>query len=364
MKKLLTLLLLMVSPCWAAGPYYTDYANGSDANDGLSEGNAWKTIGKAMGTVTTNTTVYVQGGTSYADQDDATGAIGSITTVGVEGGPIIFEGYTTSPGDGTFADATLDATSNSLTNCITDNAIGSVNTFYKFKYLRFTGASGAGLDCNAADSTGVYDCRSDNNGDVGFLLDKNSIVYGCQADTNGNDGIQCDTSGTNTISCVSFGNTGQQIQGGLVVYNCLVYAGSAPYITSFSYIIGCTIDGENAYDGISLPNTSNLMAINNIIYDCAEGIQCAASYTFQLSKHNHFDSNTTDTVNWPSDSTDVSGAPLFTNEAGDDYTLQSGSPAKAAGTDAGTVVGTSYIDIGAHQRAEAGGSTVVVIMED
>ena len=56
----------------------------------------------------------------------------------------------------------------------------------------------------------------------------------------------------------------------------------------------------------------------------------------------------------------MTGAPAFTNEATDDYTLASGSPAKAAGFDAAEVLGnTSYVDIGAHQRQEAGGGLLV-----
>jgi len=62
--KYLILILLLVSPCFAA-TYYLDAVNGNDDNDG-SSGSPWKTLSKAQSTVTSGDTVILRDG-SYGD---------------------------------------------------------------------------------------------------------------------------------------------------------------------------------------------------------------------------------------------------------------------------------------------------------
>lgn len=69
--------------------------SGDDSNDGLSEGNAFATPGKAVSVVTSDDHIYVKVGTYLC----------STTTVNVSGGPpnlpatIVMEGYLATPGD-------------------------------------------------------------------------------------------------------------------------------------------------------------------------------------------------------------------------------------------------------------------------
>lgn len=70
-------------------------AVGDDANVGTSEGsgNAWKTIDKAMNTVAAGDKVWVKASANYTE-------LVTIDTVGSIAAPIVFEGYTSTTGDG------------------------------------------------------------------------------------------------------------------------------------------------------------------------------------------------------------------------------------------------------------------------
>ena len=199
-------------------------------------------------------------------------------------------------------------------------------------------------------------CTFDNNVTGGLTVDLGAVCIDCQSHTNGN-GVGIDVVAGSLINCLVYGNgTGDGIQ---------CNAGA-----SFAFVVyGCTLDGENSGVGIDDNSAGVGMRayVNNVIYDWATGIDFANDHGELVAIENClFNSNTTD-VNGNIDvgigENPQTGAPLFTDEAGDDYTLQSGSPAKAAGADAGDVVagGTSYIDIGAHQRQEpaGGGGTTV-----
>ena len=103
--------------------YYVDNVDGDDANAGTSEGsgNAWASIGKAMQTVAAGDHVGIKvTGTDYTVEDGSTDSIGAIITAGTAASPIIFEAYTTTLGDRPTGSgrATLDASTNSLVNCI------------------------------------------------------------------------------------------------------------------------------------------------------------------------------------------------------------------------------------------------------
>jgi len=98
--------------------YYVDVAVGNDSNLGTSEGagNAWASIGKACQTATADgDVVWIKASGEYVAEDGSTDSIGQVITAT---NYIIFEGYTTTPGDGTFACVTLNAGTNALANCL------------------------------------------------------------------------------------------------------------------------------------------------------------------------------------------------------------------------------------------------------
>jgi hypothetical protein len=112
------------------------------------------------------------------------------------------------------------------------------------------------------------------------------------------------------------------------------------------------LDGGGNTIGIYAADPKAIVS-NSIIYDCTNGIENskAAGATHGVSKNNIFWLNDADRVNWPADDSDIAADPLFVNPGANDYRVQAGSPALAAGIDAGQVVnGESFIDIGAHQR--------------
>ena len=75
-----------------------------------------------------------------------------------------------------------------------------------------------------------------------------------------------------------------------------------------------------------------------------------------ISRNNLVNSNTSDYVNTSTFTGEQTGAPQFTGEGSQVYTLASGSPAKGAGFDESQLEGdSSGMDIGARQRIEPGG---------
>ena len=188
--------------------YYVDVAVGNDVNAGTSEGagNAWASIGKALDTVVAGNTVYVKASGDYTAQHGASGAIGEFKTGAAVADFILFEGYTTTPGDGTFACVTLDAGPNTLANCLKYPAT-DMYLYYAFRFFRFTGASGDGVDALGATygrSIGFYSCRFDNNGGSGLGGSYYYTLNLCQFDNNSSYGAI----GTYIIvsNCVAFSN--------------------------------------------------------------------------------------------------------------------------------------------------------------
>lgn len=396
--------------------YYVDLATGDDLDDGLSEGNAWASIGKAMGTVAAGDVVQVKGGADYTAEHGASDSIGQIQAVGDAVNTITFIGYTTTIGDGTFACVTLNAGANALATAI-DGSVAGVNTYYSFKFFRFTGGSGMGVTL-ATNRRSLFElCRFDNNGDDGASLGESCILVGCQADNNTDKGIEGLESNTKILTCIAFNNGGIGLLGSnnAVYMNSIAYNNSGGQIStagsSGQVVMNSTVDGVGSQNG--LISFRRGAALNNIIYDCVTGIAGdAGNSDGNISLNNLFFSNDTDRTNWPSDASDVSGNPLFLGEGslvegsdgktykciqdivvsvdathkpvtggdwasffrlfhdagglgdawqtgvaytGDthDYRLGAGSPALAAGVDVGELTdGESFNDIGAHQ-AEA-----------
>ena len=340
--------------------YYVRHAVGNDGNAGNSEGAAWKTIGKAMDTVVAGDLVYVQGGQDYIEDHGASGSIGQIQTAGGADNFIIFEGYVTTPGDGTLASVILNAGTNALASCLDDGALASLR--YEFKFFRFTGASSSGVNFNAGDLVAFFKCRADNNGVKGFNGDNVIFYILCQSDNNSNIGMDADNDAY-FFGCSVFSNSsiGIRMNNGNAS-KCLVYNNTIINIAGESISVsveGCMLDGENTIIGINL-NTRMSAIINNIIYDCTTGIQGEVG-NGGISLNNLFFSNTNDVVNWPTDASDIFGDPLFVDEPSDDYRLGSGSPALQAGIDAGELTNNeSFIDVGAHQKEAAVASVFAI----
>ena len=347
--------------------YFVDMAVGDDVNAGTSAGagNAWKTIDKAMNTVAAGDKVWVKASANYTET-------ATIDTVGTSGSPIVLEGYTTSTGDG--GQAVIDGAS-TRANGIADSLGGTASILYAFKnfHLKNHTSDAVNLGVRIQRVTFV-NCRAENNAGRGFYVNQFACFYRCLADSN--TGVSFQLSSNAILACCSIhtASGAHCIDGStaLTLYNVLIYnSGTAGRGVDSSggntqsAIFNCTIDGENAMaTGIRFADGHLCSVVGNcIIYDCGTGIEQRVNDSGDLNVFfgNLLNSNTTNYLRYSCEKFgEVTGAPAFTDEAADDYTLTPGSPAKAAGFDAAEVLGnTSYVDIGAHQRQEAGGGLLV-----
>ncbi len=330
---------------------------GSNLNQAWAIGGAWATIQKAANTVLAADTdyVWVKGGTSYTETVNISLAMGNTS-------PATFEGYTTATGDGGQFTINGAATrANGMTDSITAAA------YYIFKNMRITDHTSHGTSLSM-DACVWKNCKFDNNGGAGMLgddyhrfencefsdnttdgcdVDVAAAFIGCRAYRNGLDGLEARTG--IMFGCVSYSNAG----------NGLIFSGAG---LSFHVFINCTVDGHAKDTGVGIHCGSSFaglnITINNIVYDCVGGINTTAGMQEQLiSRNNLVNSNTADYIGGGATySGEVTADPQFTEEAAQDYTLASGSPAKGAGYDESTLEGdTSGMDIGARQRIEAGG---------
>jgi hypothetical protein len=313
--------------------YYVDGAVGNDGNLGTSEGagNAWATIDHAMNNVIAGDKVWVKASATYNE-------MATVDTAGTLGNDIVFEGYTTTPGDNG------KATINGTTHCLQDSIAGSM--YYCFKNFILTGATSHGVDWASDDEYAFYNCEIINNGGYGINADRYGALVNCIVANNGSYGAWV-TNESIFAGCVFYGNVNSSIRTGAysVCYKCVFYGApdsSSYYATEYpSTVLNCTIDGDNLL-GRGVYFGSRMSAImDNIIYDTSvaqHGVQatsCRAAHGYNL-----LESNVSDYIRDTGaliGLNDVTGDPAFTDEAGDDYTIGSSSPAKDVGVQPGGI---------------------------
>lgn len=320
--------------------YYVDMAVGNDANAGTDEGsgNAWKTIDKAMNTVVAGDKVWVKASADYTE-------VATIDTAGTATAPIVFEGYTTTTGDG--GRATITGSS-SRANCITVSIGGSF--FYAFKNFRFTAATGNGVNTSATKVT-YKNCKFDANGGIG-LNGLDLICEGCEFISNTSYGVQTSNStGLEHgvfIGC-RFDNNGDvaiQADTHVVVLECTFFSNGLQAISytltgGLCVVVNCTFDGDgkDTTVGIEVTKTNATVAlVNNAIYDCVTGVSNTLGNKGEsvVSRNNLVNANTTAYNNAATFTGEVTAAPVFVDEvAGADYHPDTGSPLIDAGFDGG-----------------------------
>jgi hypothetical protein len=315
--------------------YYVDTAVGNDGNAGTSEGagNAWATIDHAMNTVAAGDKVWVKASGNYNET-------ATLDTAGSAATPIVFEGYTSTTGDN--GKATIDGQS-TRSNCIT-TILGA--TYYVFKNFVFTNATSIGASLGTADICTFVNCDFTNNGGAGIQIDNNITFINCESNSNSGRGFDPDTCNA-YVGCIAHSNTTTGIVATAitsVVYKCVVYNNSTGngIDTTSGSIIGCTLDGENsAATGIRMTSETDSVICDNIIYDWATAVDSGTWDSVQgFRGYNLLNSNTTDYDSTGQETLgigDVTGAPSFTDEANDDYTLGGSSPAIDAGVQPGGI---------------------------
>lgn len=324
---------------------YVDSA-ATGAADGTSESDAWTTINDAMDAISGLGAgphlVYVKDSGSYAE-------LVTIDTGGAANGAIVFEGYTTTPGDG--GQATITG-SDVRANCVTSAVAADV--FYTFKNFIFTNATGAAFDMSGDEYVTFFNCTFQNS-ESAFLGDNYQQFIQCTfTGFDGSSGaISNHDSGTNYIAC-SFNCAG--FSGSFIVnsYNtCFAFCEFYGFDNAIAGVvnidaqgganalINCTFDGENtSSSGVRISSATSegpYAFVNNIFYDLEyayEG-QAIDPTGSALGVNNLYNSLTATSLTFALDDNGaLSTAPGFTNEAGDDYTLTSGANAEDAGIDA------------------------------
>jgi hypothetical protein len=327
-------------------------------------GGAWATIQKAANTVRTADTdkVWVKASANYTETVNIALAMGNST-------PATFEGYTTATGDG--GQFTIDG-AGTRANGITDSITSAA--YYIFKNMRITDHTSHGTSLSM-DACVWKNCKFDNNGADGMLGDDYHRFEECEFSDNTGDGCDVDIAAA-FVGCRALRNGGNGMEARTgVMFGCLAYSNAGNGLMfsgsglSFHVFINCTVDGDAKDTGIGIYCGSAFAGLNIVLnciaYDCTTGIDTTSGMEEQLiSRNNLVNSNTADYANGGATYTgEQTGAPLFTNEATQDYTLQSGSPAKGAGFDESQLEGdSSGMDIGARQRIESGGGSGGLLM--
>lgn len=311
--------------------YYIS-TSGSNAAAGTSEGTSWLTIDKGMNTVVAGDKVWVKAGT-YAE-------LVTIDTVGTNVAPIVFEGYTTTTGDG--GQATITGSS-ARVNCLADSTAATTNLFYVFKNIRFTAATNDNVKTDGNHLT-FKKCKFDAAPGGWSSLDARTVICeGCEFLSNStyavslqiglgifigcrfyNNGFGIEATGLQliVIGCTFFSNGGTNIKGG---------GTNLPIV-----VLNCTIDGDAkdssigvfAFGAGCIP-----LIVNNALYDCGVGYESTGNVGERaVSRNNLINANTTAYVNAATFTGEVTTAPQFTNEVGGaDYTPAAGSPLINAG---------------------------------
>jgi hypothetical protein len=319
--------------------YYIDGAVGSDANAGTSEGsgNAWATIDKAMNTVAAGDRVWVKATGTYVETP-------TIDTNGSNVSPIIFEGYTSTTGD----EGKVTIASGATTNL---SATTTSSCYYLFKNFIFSGGSSNAASPAGADYIMWYNCEFVSGGaDGAGGTGNNWTFYHCEFLNNTSFG--CDNTGnTNGIfaGCIFSGNGSggvRSAQSVMLFYKNVGFNNGTSAVFDLNACTACignTVDGENtASVGIDIDGDAVYpIVIDNIVYDCTTGIGVSGSawVVSVFMGYNLLNNNTTDYSNTyeMTGVNDVTSAPAFTDEAGDDYTLGATSPAIDAGLTPGGI---------------------------
>ena len=383
---------------------YVDGVLGDDANAGTSEGagNALRTFQEAFsgigGTLGPGGTIWIKNSGVYNQSVDMTTAGGGLSNRNPYSG-VSFVGYDSVTGDN--GQAILQYTGAGMTVSAFYGAISVAHLgFFNLVIADFPQYA---FTSSGADYGAWWNCEISGNTYGGVYADGEWNFVACNVHHNGNGSRAALYGRLGNISyCKVHNNNGGGIrkQDGFSIYrrtfvhNCLLAKntnGPQLQMTSSSGIrvFDCTIDGNGTDVGIDQSSTAiyaGAQYFNNIIYSCTTGLTTNDStpqgdmLLGYMELNNLFYGNDVNYHNQGSDMPAADGYPwlvtgsgwpacniyddnpLFTDPDNMDYTLQDGSPAQNAGTDARTSevdVKTSPQDIGAFKTLQVGYSRSV-----
>lgn len=282
--------------------------------------------------------VWIKGGTDYTETVTMAAA-----DCGLSSGSIVWEGYTSTIGDGGMATINGSAARARGIDLRTPTDVYMV-----FKNIRCTNhiTGGAGFDGDIATARAAFkNCRSDNNAGSshGWHMGSACPMEGCYAHNNGGDGFFIEGFGC-FLGCISNANTdrGFRMEGG-VCYKCIAFSNAnnnyeSTQASSHIFIeCGSDGDGKDTGDGfnlgVSFATSTNLVCINCWAYDCTVGFRGNPGFGERFCARNDLmNNNTTQTVDFTIFTGQQTGAPNFTDEATNNYgPAVGGSPLKNNG---------------------------------
>ena len=324
------------------------------------------TINHAMSLIEAADKAYVKTGTY---QEEAT-----IVTAGIATGPIIFEAYTSVPGDfnGTdlvVMDGKITAFESRDYGIKCSEGMGA---YYIIKGFRCQNYAVDGIQINGSCGR-LENCESNNNGRFGIYFVSNlGNILSCSVNSNTSYGIWLNSSRASIYGGIFSDNSSYGIYAPLggTINSCIAKNNTTAniYLSNASYpcvITNCIIDGANSTaTGINFGVTVNPVAMNNIIIrHPTYGIdKTSDTKIHSILMNNIFNGNGTDLHNMPTGQGNIYADPKFINAGNHDYRLRSNSPARGSGYP-GTIGSLkNNMDIGALQReikhGELGGSLI------
>jgi hypothetical protein len=321
--------------------YYV-VSTATGAADGSSEADAFTTIDAAMNQITSAGAgphkVWVKATATYDEN-------ANIDTAGTATAYVTFEGYSSTTGDNGKVTWT-----NSSGSALTDTPSGN---FYCFKNFSIDGCSSTGA---AVASNFVFmNCDFINNGGAGMTGSGTISFINCEFNSNTSYGADSNGNSVYHIGSIAHSNGSHGLRGANAsngYYKCLLYNNSNNGIdctADFSFAIGNTIDNENdgTYACIDMGNEFFGPVVDNILYDSKDAILCTDTnsvtynnpwcYNLINSCTNSYYTGATEFAGDWKGYNDVTTAPAFTDEAGDDYTLATGSAAIDSGVSPGGI---------------------------
>ena len=330
--------------------------SGIDLGSGniTSSDGPWLTLTFGNATKVNGDLLWVRAGT-YAEAFD-------LNYAGSSSNGIRWEAYTDEIGDylDTVGGSVIMDGESTRASAITDSNSGAKYT--TFRGFQFIAHTSHGCFIDVADAITWDNCTWASNGGHGFAGDTDNVFIRCTFTANSDAGINADDDIV-MIACKSEANTNQgfEVDTGICLFNFLRSNGADAIEMGVlnlgpRVIVNNTIDGDvkDTGTGIDLSNSFSTtgVVVNNIVYDCVNGIRFATPNRYVPSSHNLLNSNTSNyTGNGGTWNNEVTGDPDLTGA-----TIGAASPAKGAGLDYNYLnESPSLVDIGALQTGAAAG---------
>ncbi len=351
----------------APNEYFVRPTNGSDVNDGLSHANAWKTAQKALNTITRDAT--------DGDRINMNDEADEVLTVGLDidgtygnptdTAPLIFQGYTSTPGDGGIG----GFSGGGSVTVVTDSIVDSV--FFVDMHLH---SCGSAKIVHLDNGIRLVNCELDNTTGDGLEADFSTFVLNCHFHNIGGEGVSFADgqvlssffkNGTNDFSTAIIQDS---LGGASIAGNVISLDGSSDGIKCGG---GCVCQSNTVYssagtgEGIGVRASQQASCIvNNYVEGFSgtggNGIEIVSTALVYVYGHNKFFNSTLDEtltgdILLNLGNNDVLGSSPLTDPSADDFTVSTllkalGFPSSFKGASTG-----QFLDVGAAQREEPAG---------